>query len=317
MGLRKTIFGRQKDSYNTYIGGVAATLGTPALLATKLGISTANISGFSIVGADIKCTISVSYSIPNSAFYQNTNITSYLDLGNKVTELLYYAFREASNLSAVQFNAVYKARNSALAFTAISVVNLPMLTVIEEDNILRDCYNLTYVNLPIFSGILNGTFRNCTSLLSVNIPLVSEFNEHVFNGCISLLNFYSTSITRIGQFSFRGTTNLEIVEVPNCVLLENSAFYITSGIQEFIAPNLTTITGNSTFRRANRLTNLYIPKCNILGATTGSDKVFLEITVGCHITIDSSMQTINAGAVEGDLNYAISSRSATVTYVIN
>lgn len=43
MGLRKTIFGRKKLRANTFIGGVADTINTPALIASRLGISVARI----------------------------------------------------------------------------------------------------------------------------------------------------------------------------------------------------------------------------------------------------------------------------------
>jgi len=71
---------------NTEIGGVAATISTPALLAAKLGISVGNISNFSIVGSDIKCKITGSYAIPANAF-QTTPNTFYNDIDGLVTSL--------------------------------------------------------------------------------------------------------------------------------------------------------------------------------------------------------------------------------------
>ena len=37
--LKKFYFGKQKAKVNTYIGGIGGTINTPALLASKLGIS--------------------------------------------------------------------------------------------------------------------------------------------------------------------------------------------------------------------------------------------------------------------------------------
>jgi len=68
---------------NTEIGGVAATISTPALLATKLGISVGNISNFTIVGSDIKCKITGSYVM--NAWSNNTAITYFRDTDNLVT----------------------------------------------------------------------------------------------------------------------------------------------------------------------------------------------------------------------------------------
>jgi len=70
-------------STNTEIGGVAATISTPALLATKLGISVGSISNFTIVGSDIKCKITGTYAM--NAWSNNTSITYFRDINNLVT----------------------------------------------------------------------------------------------------------------------------------------------------------------------------------------------------------------------------------------
>lgn len=66
-------------STNTEIGGVASTISTPALLATKLGIDASRITNFAIVGSDIKCTITGSYSATTNYFYNDANITYFRD----------------------------------------------------------------------------------------------------------------------------------------------------------------------------------------------------------------------------------------------
>jgi hypothetical protein len=63
---------------NTFIGGVASSISTPALLATKLAIDVSMITNFSIVGSDIKCKITGSYAIPSFAFnFQQSSIPTY------------------------------------------------------------------------------------------------------------------------------------------------------------------------------------------------------------------------------------------------
>lgn len=61
---------------NTFIGGVASTLGTAQLLATKLAIDVSRITCFTVVGSDIQCRISGSYSIPS---WQNDTLLTYYD----------------------------------------------------------------------------------------------------------------------------------------------------------------------------------------------------------------------------------------------
>ncbi len=80
-------------TYNTEIGGVSATISTPALLATKLGIDVSRISNFTIIGSDIKCKITGSYAIPPGAFQFNTNPCTYFrDTDSLVSDINDSAF---------------------------------------------------------------------------------------------------------------------------------------------------------------------------------------------------------------------------------
>jgi len=81
-------------TYNTYIGGVSATISTSSALATKLGISSGRISNFTVVGSDIKCKVTGgSYAIGANAFEDDANITYYDDPEGLVTSIGYRAFR--------------------------------------------------------------------------------------------------------------------------------------------------------------------------------------------------------------------------------
>jgi len=97
------LFARQNFNYktvstgtNTEIGGVASTISTPALLATKLGIDVSRITNFSIVGSDIKCRITGSYGIPSDAFLSNTSIIYYFDYEGLVTSMGYEVFKSST-----------------------------------------------------------------------------------------------------------------------------------------------------------------------------------------------------------------------------
>lgn len=78
----REIFGG-KPSGRTYIGGVSATISTPALLATKLGISETRIKNFSVVGSDIQCRIIGNYVMPT--WINNTELTYIIDADGLVT----------------------------------------------------------------------------------------------------------------------------------------------------------------------------------------------------------------------------------------
>lgn len=89
-------------SINTYIGGVASTINTPALLATKLNINVSRIINFLIVGSDIKCSIVGSYVIIDSSF-SATSLTSYYDYDGLVNSIGAFAFRYLTKVNFLYF----------------------------------------------------------------------------------------------------------------------------------------------------------------------------------------------------------------------
>ena len=189
---------------NTFIGGVGATINTPALLATKLGIAVSRIKAFSVVGLDVQCAIVGTYSIPFNAFFGNTQLNKYIDLDGLVTT------------------------------------------------------------------IGNSAFNGCTSLVG----------DLVFNSLIDLGNaaFFGTKITGF-------TAN-------NVATIQTHAFY-----------------------NCTALAQIYIINVGLIGTSnTALNNVFLNIKTGCTIKVPVAMQTINAGGVEPDLQYAITSRGATIIY---
>jgi hypothetical protein len=104
--VQRQIFGNKAAiTYNTYIGGVASTISTAALLATKLDILVGAISNFTVVGSDIKCKITGSYVIPSSAFTNNPNITYYRDSGI-CTSFDSNTFGNAGNLIYIELPSV-------------------------------------------------------------------------------------------------------------------------------------------------------------------------------------------------------------------
>lgn len=102
---------------NTFIGGVASVINTPALLASKIlnypsgtTFSASNIQNFTIVGDDIECYIGVDYKIKDSAFI-NTDVTAssptyWRDEGLKCKPLGSSAFYVSRNTGLFYFPAV-------------------------------------------------------------------------------------------------------------------------------------------------------------------------------------------------------------------
>jgi hypothetical protein len=205
-GLRKTIFGRQKTSavHNTEIGGVASTLSSPSILAAKLGISSSRVSDFIILGSDIKCNINDgSYSLPQDAFYLNTDITYYKDNGGLVTSFIVNRqFRGATNLHTALFPSLISITDSAFRDTSsLKNTDFTSATTIGNGSSFR------------FSGIETIEFPNGTDIVSVNN----------FDGCTLLKSFVAPELQHIaGNRGFQNCSSLENMYIPKCTILGNT-----------------------------------------------------------------------------------------------
>lgn len=117
---------------NTFIGGLAAAYPTKAALATKLGILENDISLFEIRGNNIAAKIEVNYTIGFELFQADLNILWYVDKGAKVTRLVDFCFRGASNFVYGYFPNDLIYNNQALFNNSLySVIELPNLTNIQ------------------------------------------------------------------------------------------------------------------------------------------------------------------------------------------
>lgn len=171
---------------NTFIGGVSATINTPALLATKLAISVSRISNFQISGANISCRISGSYAIPLGCFggiiatNNNAGIRSYLD-GGLVTSIssgAFYSNQQQMLIQNIEFENVLTVGDYAF----FGVGQRSFIKTI----ILKNC-----------TSFLAG--QNCANLPyleSCYIPRVTTLgatvgNNNVFIGVTSKLTIYA------------------------------------------------------------------------------------------------------------------------------
>lgn len=101
---KKYYLAKTKVQPNTFIGGISGTINTPALVASKLGISASRIKVFSVVGDNIQFAVTGgSYSLPNAAFQNNTDITYFRDAQGKILKVGYSSFNGAANLVDVYF----------------------------------------------------------------------------------------------------------------------------------------------------------------------------------------------------------------------
>jgi len=145
------------------------------------------------------------------------------------------------------------------------------------------------------------------------------------------LTYYSDSnnfCKKIPSYAFLSQTALTYVNLEGLTSLPVGAFR-WSGLESAYFPNvLELINGGSSnfhFQDCTNINSIYLPSCTIFGyGFNGTSYVpqpavnnncFLDIKLGCEITVPTEMQTVNSGGLEADLAYARDSRSAVMIYV--
>ena len=147
---------------NTFIGGVASTINTPALLAAKLinypsgtTFSAANIQNFTIVGDDIECYIGVDYKINTSVFKNNLNIKYYNDLDNRVKDLNPQAFNGCDYMPLIEFNGIinltgsYVGSRGTVYDGSTKTIILENCISVPNDAFYGADYYKTIINIPL------------------------------------------------------------------------------------------------------------------------------------------------------------------------
>ena len=217
------IFGGSKLKANTFIGGVASTITTSGALATKLGIASNRITNFKIVGSDIECSISGSYSIPFQCFYQDTNITSYVDIDGLVTDLGDNVFRETTKIKELNFKGIITLNGKfADRESQIQLVYLKNCT-----SILGNFYNDFYPSKKVFyipsvttlgatSGD-NGVFYNAATSANCTIyahPSLQTSNGGAPDGDLALAISNGATVRYVTNFTAPSPiTNLSVGNV--------------------------------------------------------------------------------------------------------
>jgi len=211
-------------STNTYIGGVAATISTAALLATKLGISVGAITNFAIVGGDIKCKITGSYTLSLN-FNGNTEITYYDDLDGLVTAIKSDTFAgSALPMTRLYMPGVTSVTNGSWFFyesTAIKIIYLPRCTsfgsTVGNDSNIAHWY-ATGVKMwvsPVLQTCNSGSQDGDIATLITNgvtMIYVSNFTAPNPVTTLSAGTIYNTAI----QLNFTAPTTTNAIEYYEC-----------------------------------------------------------------------------------------------------
>jgi len=348
MSLQKTVFGRLKVKPNTFIGGVSGTINTAALVATKLGISSTRIKGFSIIGSNIQFEVNGgTYSMPTNAF-KSTAITYFNDANGLVyTTINVAAFYGCTALTSVIFPEVTIITSSnagGVNGTFQGCINLVTVTIPKfandasnKDFLFYGCSSLVTVNFPLYNGkIGTNMFTNCTSLTTINLSITGTVGADSFVGTkITTINL--SNATSIGNNAFSGVTTLAGAITGNsittvgtnvfkstkitsfsstsCTFLDVAAFWGCTFLTTVYLPALTTVTsnnaggGNGTFQGCTALTSFYAP--NLTYNATAKSNLFY----GCSALTTLSFPLWN-GPIEAGM-FGLCSSLSSITITIN
>jgi hypothetical protein len=300
---------------NTFIGGVSATINTPGLVASKLGISVTRIKSFKIVGSNIQFAVtSGTYIIPASSFSANTSITYYNDSLGLATQINTTAFKNCTVLTSVVFpnvTTIVSSTNAGIGgnfqgCTSLTTVNIPNFThdATAKDYMFLGCTALTSLNFPLYSGnIGTNMFTSCTSLTSIVVNINGSVGANSYQGT-KITSIDLTNATSIGLAAFAGITTLTgnvsaplITSLPNQVFFNtritsitaNNCLSIGSGVFQsctsLVTVNFTSVTtitsgayasNGATFYNCTSLTTVNIP--NFTYNATAKDYMFMNCT---------------------------------------
>ena len=201
----------QNVEFNTFIGGIAKTGGTgvnsiidtPAKLALKLGIHAGRVKKFKIVGDDVSCSISNSYTLKVNAFGSvdsgsNANIKSFNDIGGKVSALDSFCFYGTS-IEDVVVNAATSCGSRVFDNCSfLKTASLNSVTVINGQRLFSNCIRANSISLPNLTTI-NGdrNFQNVGTNASSTFSVLDIRKCKVINyvsGGSTASNFFNIKI---------------------------------------------------------------------------------------------------------------------------
>lgn len=199
-------FGSRNYEPNTFIGGIGGTINTPALLAAKLGVSVDRIRKFKIVGSDVSCAVTSSYSGTFEAFNVDNSITYYADSLGLVKNMNYRFIRRGNNLLWVYF---------------------PDLETISDE---------TFILAPLLNSVKIPKLKYATGQFSClhGLPILTELvipealeifhtNDSFCSNNTSLTTLDIRKLTKLGSTQRRDGNILQNSNLSNLIIYANSA----------------------------------------------------------------------------------------------
>lgn len=215
MNTKKYIYGRRPLPPNTFIGGVGGTLSTKNLLAAKLGIAPTRIKSFRIVNDEVQAHIIGDYSLPNTVFQNNSQITHYFDNDSLVKVIYFGAFWNTTNLAELKLEGTVTlggnystGGQTTIENTKIRDLFFPEAKLVGTTRALRNNFQLENVIMPKLTRI-GGTqqLNGCPSLKIVDWRSLKIIGHETIRTAENFINSGSVgTILKVHQ----DITNVEV-----------------------------------------------------------------------------------------------------------
>ncbi|MCL2073309.1 MAG: leucine-rich repeat protein [Marinilabiliaceae bacterium] len=218
-----------------------------------------------------------------------------LTIGNCVTSICNYAFRNCSGLTELTIG------NSVTSISNYAFYNCTGLTELTIGNSV--------------TSIGNNAFQNCSGLTELTIPnSVTSIGNSAFSGCSGLAELtIPNSVTSISNYAFQNCSGLTELTIPNSVTsIGNNAFQSCSGLAELsIGKSVTTI-GSYAFESCSGLTELIIPNSVI---SIGQRAFYNCSTLKKVVISDGSELLITLNNTTNNTNHPFASCPIEVVYM--
>lgn len=201
-------------------------------------------------------------TMPNAAFANGCkNIAEVVF--PKLTALPQNAFYKCEKLSSVSLPECTSIDYCALAHTAVTTLDLPLVESIST-SAFSYCDSLTSINMPNLTTISNGAFSNCAKLTAASLPALTETSSRMFDGCENLASVDMPTLTKTSTFTFVNCSALASVNMPKIIEVGERTFSSCPSLTSVEFPLATTI-GNEAFYSCTSLTSLILPSATTIG----------------------------------------------------
>lgn len=231
-------------------------LTSPVIYAVSLPLESR--SGLLYIGRN--CTLD--NVVGDGYFYGNYDTVV---IGDKVTELVYNAFKDISYIKQVTLGkSLSKLGTSVFAnCTGLTEITIPESMTIIPDNTFKGCTSLRNVNIPsTLTTIGVGAFEDCRSLHGITIPgAVKTINRGAFaNSALTMVSIQGP-MAELSLGAFLNCQELTTVSLPETLTkIGDSAFENCLALKTIEIPNGVSSIGKSAFENCSLLTSIVIPE---------------------------------------------------------